>query len=167
MAGYFGTPCARRHARTPDPELHLPPPETAECANCESIVVLAGRKLPKGWVVLDGQALCADCAPPPEGALREARAPQLQAGHKVKSIGPAAPARYRGCRIGHEVALGHAALQIRAGATPPPGRDEAVQFLLDARGLDELIIELSVIRAELTASQSPGTAAREGESNNG
>lgn len=124
-------------------------PRTAECANCESSVVLAGEQLPKGWVVVEGQALCPDCAPPqPPGALKAAIA---ESSAKEKSVAmDMGESRYRGCRIGHETAFGVAALQIRAGAKPPAGRDETVNFILDAHGLDELIIELSAIRAELT-----------------
>lgn len=158
----WGTPVGSRHAATRDLDLELgdaPPPPTAQCSGCERWTVLAGTKPPKGWVVIDGQALCNDCAPPPKGALRHAigRSPA-----KSKSVPAGSNSRYRGCRVGHEVAFGLAALQIRAGASPPAGRDEEVQFLLDANALDELIIELSAIRAELVASAAPDAIVREG-----
>lgn len=154
----WGTGAARRHARTPEPDMPYPPPQTAECARCETAVVLAAGELPKGWVIVDGGAICADCdaatSRRPQPRLCEPTGLQPAPRAKEKAIGPAAPARYRGCRVGHEIALGHAAIQIRAGASPPGGRDEAVQFLLDENGMDQLIIELGVIRAELVASRA-------------
>jgi len=150
----------RRPCEAPAELGNVPPPATAQCSGCERWVVLAGKELPSGWVIIKGQALCGDCAPPPRGALRRATGRPSRKDRSVRAgIGKS---RYRGCRVGHEVAFGLAALQIRAGATAPEGRDEAVQFLLDAHGLDELIIELSSIRQELVASTAPGAVVRDG-----
>lgn len=143
-----------------------PPPRMVHCANCESqFVLLSGQDLPPRWKLIGGEPLCADCAPPARAALRAAtgRMPRPQPATALKSVG-GIPGRtkHHGCRIGHEIALGFAALQIRAGKAAPEGRDEAVQFMLDARGLDDVIIELSVIRAELVASRTPGAAKGKG-----
>lgn len=154
----------RSHARRACPpradtvaELEAPTtPPIARCARCDTPVIMAGGKLPKGWVEVHCEAVCPDCAP---AALREARRPvrpKAKAGpNKAVSgkrrhvdIGPKG-VRFTGCRIGAEVIHGMAALDIRAGASAPLGRDERVQFLLDASGLDELIIELSAIRKGL------------------
>lgn len=143
------------------------------CARCEApFALLPGESLPKGWILVDGEPVCADCAnvaPAMEAMLRRV----IQESPRAIAIGPGAavgedgrpietPSRFRGCRIGHEIALGLVGIEIRAGAAPPPGRDERVRFLLHANELDLLIIELDTIRAELAASQTPGTAAREG-----
>lgn len=171
----WGTGAARRHALSPDPDTALfggrgqrietPVPLSAQCAKCERWICLAGSRLPRDWAEIEGQALCLDCAPKTARARAATGWPSPRAmvlAVPTKSIGASAQsARYRGCRIGHDVALGLVALQIRAGASEPSGRDEVVQFLLDGCGLDQLIIELGVIRAELTAAQLPGTRAYE------
>ena len=122
-------------------------PQTAECARCEASVVLVLGQLPPGWRLKGGQATCSDC-------LRGAS--PLQPVVPAAANGPArhTPHRYRGCRISHEIALGMAAIQIRAGATPPEGRDERVQFLLDVPAIEQLIVELGTIRAEITGQLS-------------
>lgn len=74
---------------------------------------------------------------------------------RERSIGPTSRNRFRGCRIGHEIQLGAVGLQIRGGATPPNGRDERVQFLLMPEDLDEMIVCLSAIRAELQQIEHP------------
>lgn len=168
----WGTYGARRHSDHALPAtIDVPPPHMIQCANCESsFVLLPGQELPPSWKVIDGEPLCGDCAPPRKGALRaairegECDRPTGPTGrsHPHQSVGPDERSRFRGCRVGHEIVLGFVAIQIRAGAKAPPGRDEAVQFMVDRHEIDELIIHLSAIRAELVASQTPGAAAREG-----
>jgi hypothetical protein len=151
----WGTSRARRHGCAEHgrgdvaPKHDVEPPivarPTAQCSACEIWTILADRDvLPKGWTLVDGEILCSDCAPPRGGALRQAVRAAAPAEPKPK------PARFHGCRIGHEIAFGIVAIQIRAGATPPAGRDDRVQFLLAPHELDELIIELAAIRAKLT-----------------
>jgi hypothetical protein len=162
----WGTHAAARREQLPAcGTIDIPPPRMIQCANCEShFVLLPGQDRPPHWKLLEGEPLCPDCAPPPKGELRAAtgRGPKVEPA-STRPIGASAQRRkYHGCRIGHEVALGFAAIQVRAGASPPDGRDEAVQFMLDAHEIDELIIHLHVIRSELVASQTPGTSTREG-----
>lgn len=147
----WGTSLGRRHQTTPrhDPAPPIVATPTAQCGACERWTVLADRDaMPKGWVLIDGEALCPDCARPRAGALREA----IRDDALVQA--PKQPSRFRGCRIGHEIAFGIAAIQIRAGAEAPQGRDERVQFLLAPHELDELIIELGAIRDQLTQSEA-------------
>lgn len=173
----WGTSLGSRHARSPNPDLRfigscseadtMPAtiPPTAQCANCETWAVLAAPglagggsggadpQLPPGWMIIDGAALCPDCAPPPAGALRE------EIGRKARpvepvAVGPAQGSHRHGCRISHEIALGYAGIRIHGGESPPEGRDEAVNFIMGPEGLDKLIIELSDIRAKLVANKS-------------
>jgi hypothetical protein len=143
----WGTGAARRHARTPDPDLGVAPPATAICSRCETTVVLVGKALPRDWHIVDGEAVCGDCVPDDRRMCR----PRARPHANERRIGPAEPSRHRGCRIRHEVAFGMAAIEIRAGTAPPLGRDEPVQFLMAPDGIDNLIIELDAIRAELKA----------------
>jgi hypothetical protein len=141
--------------------MDMPPPNIVHCSKCTApFALLAGETMPKGWTIVDGEPVCGDCTnvgPSMEAMMRRV----IQDSPRAVAIGPAEPSRFRGCRIGHEIALGTAAIEIRAGANPPEGRDERVRFLLHGNELDHLIIELSAIRAELTAS--PPTDAGEGE----
>lgn len=165
----WGTASARRACPEPGRRaqpahdfITASPPPTVECARCETPAVLftasdccsdgvgaPNAALPKGWALVAGKPHCPDCRRGPSRLVSPR--PPSTAPRGLRPIGPDQAGRYRGCRVGHEIALGHAAIQVRAGASPPPGRDEAVQFLLDANGFDELIIELSAIRAELVA----------------
>lgn len=152
----WGTYAARRLA--PKAAITVPPPRMIQCARCNSgFVLLPGQELPPRWKLVGGAPVCTDCARPKN---KDRAAPDRSS--RERSIGSTERSRFRGCRIGHEIALGQAAIQIRAGGRPPEGRDEAVQFMLDQNAIDQLIIELHVIRAELTASMLPGTVAREG-----
>jgi hypothetical protein len=165
----WGTHGARRQEPLPScATIDIPPPRLIRCVNCESqFVLLPGQTLPPRWKLIGGEPVCTDCATPEKGALRAAtgRMPRVEPA-STRSIGVTEqPRKYHGYRIGYEIALGFAAIQIRAGSKPPPGRDEAVQFMLDRHELDDLVIHLSTIRAELVASQTPGTAAREGRLN--
>ncbi|RST30138.1 hypothetical protein HMF7854_04335 [Sphingomonas ginkgonis] len=130
-----------------------PPAKLAQCERCETSVFLVGDQLPEDWIRVNhpargSTAYCPDC----QHAAPKARTSGARA-IATQPAGPA-PSRHRGCRIGHEVALGIAAIQIRAGANPPPGRDEVVQFLLDPAALHELIVELGAIRAALVGQPS-------------
>jgi hypothetical protein len=159
----WGTHAVRPSRPVPPCTIDVLPPQVAYCAKCDfPFVLLAGQAVPPGWSVIDGEPLCTDCAPPPKGALRVAsgRMPRIDPA-KHKQVG-AAGSRFRGFGIGAEIVLGFAAIQIRGGASPAEEDGSAVQFMLDAEALDDFIIELGVIRAKLKASQTPGTAAREG-----
>lgn len=158
----WGTPIGSRHAATRDPDLELgnaPPPPTAQCSNCERWAVLAAGcggkpQLPRGWVEIDGEALCGDCAPKP---VRRAKKPEQRRLHQV---GPLKDAKFGGCRIAHEIALDTVGLRIHAGASARFGaRDEPVQFFLTAEGIDQLIIHLGEIRGELTSRAARPAAA--------
>lgn len=81
---------------------------------------------------------------------------------RTRVIG-AAGSRFRACRITHSLAHDQAAIQIRAGAVPDAARDEPVQFVLDADGLDEFIAELTAIRGKIAANLLAGPRARGGE----
>lgn len=145
----WGTSMARRHAPSFEEEARQPPPPTAECARCESTVVLMpDRRLPAKWQIVDGEAVCGDCAPRQKVPPKPRPVPASQA-----------PSRFRGCRISHEVASGLATIQIRAGTVPPEGRDDAVSFMLDAHAIAELIIELGSLRDQVMKTGGPGTAS--------
>jgi hypothetical protein len=168
----FGLPMSSPRLHEPPAELPAMPPPTAICARCDTTVVLAGTQLPHSWAIVDGEPVCGDCRS--LGLHLRDTVDQLQRGDRgdivgalcgrrstAKNVGGPDAGRYRGCRIGADMVCGFAAMDLRAGANPPTGRDERIQFLLNANELDLLIIELSGIRAELLASQIPGTAARE------
>jgi hypothetical protein len=155
----WGSHASHRRLPITPGTIDVPPPRMIHCAGCDSrFVLLPSQDLPPGWQLVDGIApVCTDCTRP-KNTLRAA--PDRSS--RERSFGPSERSRFRGCRVGHEIALGQVAIQIRAGARPPEGRDEAVQFLLGPQDLDEMIVHMRAIRAELTASQLPGTFAREG-----
>lgn len=168
--GYWGTsmgaPRPNQHLRAVEADLGSSgaPPKIAICGQCDTHAVLADDgKLPEGWIELKEptvpggkDARCPACKPLPRLKAREQTAEaELPSARFVDwtpqhvCIGEPA-SRYRGCRMGHELAAGMAAIQFRAGAMRPDGRDEAVSFMLDAQGIDRLIIELAAIREQLT-----------------
>lgn len=161
----WGTASARRPAPAADMIPGSPPP-MVECARCETPAVMftasaccsggvgaPDAALPKGWALVDGRPHCPDCRRGPSVLFRAPR--PAASSRALRAVGrPKERSRYQAWRIGHEVALGQAAIQIRAVAEPTGGRDEAVSFLMDVHGIDELIIELSAIRAELVGKPS-------------
>lgn len=136
-------------------------PQTALCG-CGATAILAAGRLPKSWMIVDGEAKCGDClAGTPIDIDLDAMREVLRR-KEAQPIGGLPIARpNHGCRISDEIVCGFAAIEMRAGAKAPDGRDEAISFLLDAHGIDQLIIELSGIRAELLASKHPGSPAYE------
>jgi hypothetical protein len=144
--GWWG----RSHAARPHPGLvsDAPPPPIAVCARCETSVVMAGGKLPKGWVETDGEAFCPDDAP------RSAPGPRQRlrcVEPRVRHVTIGTPGTtYGGCRISHEFAAGFVGLRIHAGyRAPRDRRDDPINFMLDRKGLDELIRHLCDIRKGL------------------
>lgn len=160
--GHWGTGVARRHATTRDQEMDAPIPQTAVC-NCGATAILAAGRLPSDWRIVDGSATCGDCLTGSNIVVDLASVREVLRAKEAQPIGGLAiEAPHHGCRLTHEIVCGFAALEFRAGTAAPEGRDEAVPFMLDEAGLDELIIHFSTIRAELVASKTPGAAAREG-----
>lgn len=164
VMGHWG----RSHAARKAPPIDLaeldsaPIPQTAECARCETTVILAGGKLPKDWVEQDGEAFCPDDAPVTAAiaqadSVRRNRAIDTRVHHVA--IGRKGTV-YAGCRIGHELVAGMAAIEIRAGASAPKVVDPRVNFLADRKALDELIQALCDIRKDLPSEGVRGTAEK-------
>ena len=120
-----------------------PIPQSASCSRCEQTAILAEGKLPKGWLLVEGEAVCADCA----WSRRTDESQHQVSTPRHVAIGNEGT-RYGGCRVTHEVVRGgFVNLGIRGGWRPPDsGRDDAARFMLNAKGLDELIIHLSKVR---------------------
>lgn len=156
----WGTSDGRRHAGSADPDLMVAgtPPPMVECARCETPAVLFAAskcspggvgspdsELPLGWLLLDGSPYCADCARVVAPAARTSKL------HVIGSVDP--PARHRGCRIGHELALDTVGMRMHGGASVAAAdRDEPIHFLFTLMDLDDMITHLRVIRMELEAS---------------
>lgn len=136
--------CPPRGADVAEFEAPAAPP-IAQCSRCESSVVMAGGKLPKGWAERDGEVLCPDDAALTQPTTRR-RTRCVET--RVRHVAIGTPGtRYGGCRISHEFAAGFVGLRIHAGyRAPREGRDDPVNFMLDAAALDQLIIELASIR---------------------
>jgi hypothetical protein len=163
--GHWGTSCVRHREPAGDQDDDSPIPQSAIC-RCGVTVLLTAGRLPLDWRVVDGEARCGDCLRGSTVIVDLAKIRQIFRNRPLQPIGvedelTARATPYRGCRIGDEIVCGFAAIEIRGGASAASGRDEAVSFLLDANELDQLIIELSGIRAELIASQITVTPVRE------
>lgn len=152
VMGFWG----RSHARRACPpravdvaDLEAPAaPPIARCARCDTPVIMAGGKLPKGWVEVDGEAFCPDDAPKASTPAKS-RCGTVATAQRHVAIGPLG-ITYSGCRIYHEHAAGFVGLRIHGGARPPRrGRDEPAHFMLDRKGLDALIRHLCDVRKDM------------------
>lgn len=149
---HFDRYCAREAAAGEDGRI----PQTAEC-RCGASAILAAGRLPLDWRIVDGEAKCGDCLTGSNIVVDLAAVRQILRSREAWPIG-GLPAEqpHHGCRVTHEIVCGFAALEFRGGVAPPEGRDEAVPFMLDEEGLDQLIIHLSTVRADLVAGRRLG-----------